>query len=482
MTIKELEARSGMTRANIRFYEQEGLLTPQRLDNGYRSYSEEDLATLQRIRLLRLLGLSLEELRALQKGEQTLSAALTAQLAVLEQQAQDTQQRLALCRALQQDGADYASLDAQHWLETLEAQQSAPAEDAVEKVRAPIRRLFARLFDFLLYKVLWLLVLPLLLHRSLNGSSGTVWSLLADIAALGTMVLAEPLLLRLLGTTAGKWLLGLSVSAAGGGKLTYTDGLYRTCLALWYGAVCGLPVYMFFPLYRRYYECIEGKTLPWEEESDLSLKDEKPWRIAAYAIAVIALLFALTSGISASHAPPHTGELTVAEFAENFNHYADYHDVESGFRLDEQGHWTAQVTSSGETIQMSEKWQRDDFTYTETFDGKVQTVRFTQEWINDERFLPTFQNMMIVSAYAFAQAQDPTPLSDKELADIAVEIARRPFESFDFTAHGVRITFTLTHSGYLVAEASGIMAPDPNAEETYCKMDFTVAKISEPNA
>ena len=37
MTIKELEARSGMTRANIRFYEQEGLLTPQRLDNGYRS-------------------------------------------------------------------------------------------------------------------------------------------------------------------------------------------------------------------------------------------------------------------------------------------------------------------------------------------------------------------------------------------------------------------------------------------------------------
>ena len=105
MTIKELEARSGMTRANIRFYEQEGLLTPQRLDNGYRSYSEEDLATLQRIRLLRLLGLSLEELRALQKGEQTLSAALTAQLAVLEQQAQDTQQRLALCRALQHDGS-----------------------------------------------------------------------------------------------------------------------------------------------------------------------------------------------------------------------------------------------------------------------------------------------------------------------------------------------------------------------------------------
>jgi hypothetical protein len=33
-----------------------------------------------------------------------------------------------------------------------------------------------------------------------------------------------------------------------------------------------------------------------------------------------------------------------------------------------------------------------------------------------------------------------------------------------------------------VAEGSGVMAPDPNAEETYCKMDFTAAKISAPTA
>ena len=36
MTIKELENRTGMTRANIRFYEGEGLLSPRRLENGYR--------------------------------------------------------------------------------------------------------------------------------------------------------------------------------------------------------------------------------------------------------------------------------------------------------------------------------------------------------------------------------------------------------------------------------------------------------------
>ena len=46
-------------RANIRYYEQQGLLTPARRENGYREYSDEDLQTLQKIKLLRHLGLSL---------------------------------------------------------------------------------------------------------------------------------------------------------------------------------------------------------------------------------------------------------------------------------------------------------------------------------------------------------------------------------------------------------------------------------------
>ena len=51
MTIREIEARCQMERANIRFYEREGLLTAQRLPNGYRDYTEEDVQTLLRIRV-----------------------------------------------------------------------------------------------------------------------------------------------------------------------------------------------------------------------------------------------------------------------------------------------------------------------------------------------------------------------------------------------------------------------------------------------
>ena len=51
--IQELERRTGLERASIRFYEKEGLLNPQRLENGYREYSVEDSELLKKIKLLR---------------------------------------------------------------------------------------------------------------------------------------------------------------------------------------------------------------------------------------------------------------------------------------------------------------------------------------------------------------------------------------------------------------------------------------------
>ena len=49
MTIKEIEELAGMPRANIRYYEKEGLLNPERDVNGYREYSEKDLLILKKI-------------------------------------------------------------------------------------------------------------------------------------------------------------------------------------------------------------------------------------------------------------------------------------------------------------------------------------------------------------------------------------------------------------------------------------------------
>ncbi len=66
MKIGEIAQITGLAPSAIRFYEQSGLLpAAARGANGYRSYSEDALHTLQLIQIAQNLGFSLDTLRAL---------------------------------------------------------------------------------------------------------------------------------------------------------------------------------------------------------------------------------------------------------------------------------------------------------------------------------------------------------------------------------------------------------------------------------
>ena len=65
MKIKQVEELVGITKKNIRFYEDQGLLNVERAENGYREYHREDIVRLQEIKLFRKMDISIEEMRAL---------------------------------------------------------------------------------------------------------------------------------------------------------------------------------------------------------------------------------------------------------------------------------------------------------------------------------------------------------------------------------------------------------------------------------
>ena len=97
MTIKEVEDRTGLARANIRYYEDQGFFSAARGENGYRNYSDENVDILLRVKLLRQLGFSLEEIHALQKGEQSLDRALAERESGLEAERRALDQALHGC-------------------------------------------------------------------------------------------------------------------------------------------------------------------------------------------------------------------------------------------------------------------------------------------------------------------------------------------------------------------------------------------------
>lgn len=65
-TVGELAALSGVSARTLRFYEETGLLVPQRdLHNGYRRYGAADIDRLQEILLLRRLGVAVRDIAPL---------------------------------------------------------------------------------------------------------------------------------------------------------------------------------------------------------------------------------------------------------------------------------------------------------------------------------------------------------------------------------------------------------------------------------
>lgn len=64
MLINEVCKKCCLTKKAVEYYVEQGLVVPAVLENGYRDFSEEDVDTLQKISVLRGLGLSVADIRS----------------------------------------------------------------------------------------------------------------------------------------------------------------------------------------------------------------------------------------------------------------------------------------------------------------------------------------------------------------------------------------------------------------------------------
>lgn len=123
MTIKELEEKSGITRANIRFYEKEGLLNPDRGKNSYREYSSEDLKALNRIIILRKLDIPVAEIKEIFEGAVSLEEAVKKQRDVLSRKIESLQGALDICEQITKEHVDIQGFDESRYLEMIEQKE-----------------------------------------------------------------------------------------------------------------------------------------------------------------------------------------------------------------------------------------------------------------------------------------------------------------------------------------------------------------------
>ena len=107
MNVGAAARRSGLPAKTVRYYEEIGLIRPDRAENGYRAYSNEDVHRLLFLARARKLGFSIDDCRQLMalyrdhtRASQDVRAIASAHVAAIEEKVRELQSMRATLQKL----------------------------------------------------------------------------------------------------------------------------------------------------------------------------------------------------------------------------------------------------------------------------------------------------------------------------------------------------------------------------------------------
>ena len=196
MKINEVEAQVGITKKNIRFYEEQGLLSPRRdSSNGYRDYGEAEVAVLRQIKLMRKLGVPLEEIRRMQAGG-TVADGMRRHLVTLERDRKSLEQSIQLCQSLKDREERLEALDAAALLEEMERLEQAGAtfQDRQKGDLKPVRYAGAVVMALLTTALMAALIVLMVWGFTVDPTDAPPLALLVVLVAIPAVIILGVLL------------------------------------------------------------------------------------------------------------------------------------------------------------------------------------------------------------------------------------------------------------------------------------------------
>ena len=442
MLILDVEKQTGLDRATIRYYEKESLIIPERSENGYRTYTQEDVKVLLKVKLLRQLGVSLQKIKMLQQGSGDFSEIMAEQIKVLERKIQENTGAIYVCKMIQRDCAKYLDLNSAYYLDML----SIPAvtmthhfaEEAARECH-PWRRYFARYLDYqLLFAGILLLLSVVLRIRPISSDTITLLNYAVGIIA----ILPLSVMLRYWGTTPGKWVMGIRLESIHGGKLSGGEALYREGKIIWHGLGLFIPVVDIIQRVRAYRNERDGIQQPWDEDTEVIYTPWTRWKKAAAAVVIIgSFLISIFSGFSLVM-PTYRGAITVSEFAENHRDYEKMMNIYSSYILNEEGKWAENPNV------WSTEGNRPDFVYILNENGEISAIEYENNWENANMInvIPRYCESAIctmVGSRPSASYKDLDMVGELLEEEIYAKIMHEGEITGSFNIEGVKVSWTI---------------------------------------
>lgn len=521
MTIKEIEERSGLQRASIRFYERNGLITPERMSNKYREYSNSDLEELFRIKLFRSLGVSIEEIKEMQSGETSVDIILKRQIEKIQQAQGDMIYAGKMCSIINASNTEYSKLDGEKYIKyTLPDEAESKSLSVYEEVptEKPVfwRRIFARYTDMSLYLSAWILVLKFFLKVNIyalpkfgrislgDNISFTLpgWLIYDDlmwfILTISVMLIIEPFMLCFFGATLGKWIFGLRVTDRSGGKPSYRESLVRSISLLWYGYGFGISPVITLVMAIKSLKSLKNDEAEWDlnlwlNETRADTKLQNGVILTAVWAVVIALQIIPDSY---NTVPPNRGEITIEQFAENFNYisakyYGEYFAENSSECINPYGEWNASrnfpITKahfSGKNYYYGFSYGiRPHFCYTLGENQILKSMEIIIE-ADDQAENPIIiygmNNFIMTTVQAYAVNENnaiPTSELMRDIEDIIKELDT--FSDFSFTVNNTLIKYFVEYEGYYYDRDNNVLRSSDDAENLSFSCTLVQEKLTE---
>lgn len=146
MKINQVEELVGITKKNIRFYEEQGLIHPSRnQQNGYREYSLEDVECLNKIKLLRKLEIPIEQIRLMQEKSLSFDKCMEDHMIRLSHRQHDLEVVKTICTHLSEKIDDLSELKSEQYFEEIKKLEEGGMRfmniehtDIAKKKRGPV--------------------------------------------------------------------------------------------------------------------------------------------------------------------------------------------------------------------------------------------------------------------------------------------------------------------------------------------------------
>ena len=453
MNIKEVEQRTSMTRANIRFYEEEGLICPVRNENGYRDYAEDDVLKLKQIRLFRNMKLSLNDIKEIFNGNKSLHETMEKHLITLTEKQIEYHQYKNLCQEIYSQNIEIDDFNPDVYISNMNNDEMI--HDVIKEEVIPFRRYFARVLDVMIYDTILYIIIQGMFKIEIQDIK-EVW--LIAISTLLMMLFIEPLLLAKFKTTCGKAIMGITVTSYTNQNLSYGDAFSRTWKVIVKGMGFQIPIVEQVRMYKCYKDYTQGKLLDWEDCSVLHHKELKWYKYIVFVCVYLLFVYMRIVSSNSLTIVENKAPLTIEAFKENYSFYNSYYNYD-------------------DPLYIYTGVKRADLNY-EVENGEVVEVWFEEEYRDCDSYPPSHIEDMIVVANSMIKADPKYTMITFKMDTIIEDMSRNIYTDLEYDILGYKIICDVEYENYKYGIEYPTKGLWKTSDKNYYKIKYSVKKVS----